>query len=212
MENHPQLLLVAGPNGAGKSTFSKVLSEPGAVIFDVDKVIAVIEAQDPGMPKKRVYEAATQEFFNQANAAISKRQHFTLETNFRDEHVLNVVAEFKRFGYTVNMIYLTLKSFRQSTDRVSERVLDGGHFVDAKNVQENYELGLQYLERYADRFFNLDIVDATQAGMQLRSLLRIQDGRQTYISKNIPENLKEVINSVSLKFNNSPKKRKGPRL
>ena len=39
MSNNPQLLFVAGPNGAGKSTFSKELSEPGAVIFDVDKVV-----------------------------------------------------------------------------------------------------------------------------------------------------------------------------
>jgi predicted ABC-type ATPase len=45
MSNNPQLLFVAGPNGAGKSTFSKELSEPDAVIFDVDKVIARIKAQ-----------------------------------------------------------------------------------------------------------------------------------------------------------------------
>lgn len=50
MSNNPQLLYVAGPNGAGKSTFSKDLSEPGAIIFDVDKVIARIEAQSPVMP------------------------------------------------------------------------------------------------------------------------------------------------------------------
>jgi dephospho-CoA kinase len=39
MQNNPQLLFVAGPNGAGKSTFSKTFSKPGAIIFDVDKVI-----------------------------------------------------------------------------------------------------------------------------------------------------------------------------
>ena len=56
MPDNPQLLFVAGPNGAGKSTFSKELSLPGAVIFDVDKVIARIEAQSPGIPKKQVYD------------------------------------------------------------------------------------------------------------------------------------------------------------
>ncbi len=70
MSNNPQLLYVAGPNGAGKSTFSKELSKPGAIIFDVDKVIARIEAQSPGMPKKQVYDTATKEFFNQAKAAF----------------------------------------------------------------------------------------------------------------------------------------------
>lgn len=71
MSNNPLLLFVAGPNGAGKSTYSKDLSEPGAIIFDVDKVIARIEAQSPGMSKKQVYDAATQEFFEQANEVYS---------------------------------------------------------------------------------------------------------------------------------------------
>jgi predicted ABC-type ATPase len=46
MATIPKLLFVAGPNGVGKSTFSKLLSEPDAIIFDVDKVIARIEANN----------------------------------------------------------------------------------------------------------------------------------------------------------------------
>jgi predicted ABC-type ATPase len=134
MSNNPQLLFVAGPNGAGKSTYSKDLSEPGAIIFDVDKVIARTEAQSPDMPKKQVYDAATQEFFKQANEAVRHKQHFTLETNFRDKELVDIADEFKRYGYTANMVYLTLENIDQSTSRVNERVLDGGHFVDHKNI------------------------------------------------------------------------------
>ena len=105
MSNNPQLLYVAGPNGAGKSTFSKELSAPGAIIFDADKVIARIEAQAPGMPKKKVYDTATMEFFNQAKEAIRLKQHFTLETNFRDKELMDIAQEFKRYGYTTNMVY-----------------------------------------------------------------------------------------------------------
>ena len=130
MPDNPQLLFVAGPNGAGKSTFSKQLSAPGAIIFDVDKVIAHIEAQSPGMPKKKVYDAATQEFFKQATEAIRLKQHFTLETNFRDKELVDIAAQFKKYGYTTNMVYLTLESIEESISRVNERVLDGGHFVD----------------------------------------------------------------------------------
>ena len=109
MPDNPQLLFVAGPNGAGKSTYSRDLSEPGAIIFDVDKVIARIEAQSPSMPKKNVYQAATEEFFNQATEAVRHKQHFTLETNFRDDQLSDIVAQFKQYGYTTNMVYLTLK-------------------------------------------------------------------------------------------------------
>lgn len=142
MPVYPQLLFVAGPNGAGKSTFSKELSQPSAVIFDVDKVIARIEAQSPGMRPKQLYQAATDEFFDLATEAVRKKQNFTLETNFRDEQLLDIVAKFKRNGYTTNMVYLTLASIDQSVYRVNERVKDGGHFVDLKNIKQNYDLGL----------------------------------------------------------------------
>ena len=119
MPINPQLLFVAGPNGAGKSTFSKKFSEPGAVIFDVDKVIARIEAQSPDMPKKRIYQEATNEFIKQATDAVNRKQHFTLETNFRDESLLDIVAEFKRHNYTTNLVYLTLKNIKESVSRVN---------------------------------------------------------------------------------------------
>lgn len=74
----------------------------------MDSVIARITARTPAPSKKQVYQAATQEFLDQAKTAITQRKHFTLETNFRDESPLSVIDEFKRFGYTINMVYLTL--------------------------------------------------------------------------------------------------------
>ena len=177
MPNNPQLLFVAGPNGAGKSTFSKELSSPGAIIFDVDKVIARIEAQSPGIPKKKVYDTATQEFFNLANEAIRLKQHFTLETNFRDKELVDIADRFKQYGYTTNMIYLALESVEQSTVRVNKRVLDGGHFVDRKNILLNYNEGLQYLERFADSFDNLEINDASKGIGEFELILKIKEQR-----------------------------------
>ncbi|RKR80155.1 putative ABC-type ATPase [Mucilaginibacter gracilis] len=216
MSNNPQLLFVAGPNGAGKSTFSKELSEPGAIIFDVDKVIARIEAQSPHMPKKQVYQEATEVFFKQATAAINDKQHFTLETNFRDENLVDIVAEFKRYGYATNMIYLTLESINLSIYRVNQRVKNGGHDVDYKNIELNYDLGLEYLEKFADRFDNLEIIDASGPGFQLRSLLRIQDQKLKHVSKDLQERVVKTVNTIVEKFTSSTPKQtvrryKGPK-
>jgi predicted ABC-type ATPase len=204
MSNNPQLLYVAGPNGAGKSTFSKELSEPGAIIFDVDKVIARIEAQSPGMPKKKVYDTATQEFFNKANEAIRLKQYFTLETNFRDKELVDIAAQFKRYGYTTNMVYLTLESIEQSTVRVNERVLDGGHFVDHKNILLNYNEGLQYLERFANRFDKLEIIHNLKDRGKFKSLLNIENQQLVYLSADLPAGVEQtVINIADLYRNNS---------
>jgi predicted ABC-type ATPase len=200
MSNNPQLLFVAGPNGAGKSTFSKELSEPGAIIFDVDKVIARIEAQSPGMPKKKVYDIATQEFFNLANKAIRLKQHFTLETNFRDKELVDIADRFKQYGYTTNMIYLALESVEQSTVRVNKRVLDGGHFVDRKNILLNYNEGLQYLERFADSFDNLEINDASKGIGEFELMLKIKEQRLVYMSEDLPVGIEQTVINIADRF------------
>ena len=200
---NPQLLFVAGPNGAGKSTFSKELSNPGAIIFDVDKVIARIEAQSPGMPKKKVYDIATQEFFNLANEAIRLKQHFTLETNFRDKELVDIADRFKHYGYTTNMIYLALESVEQSTVRVNKRVLDGGHFVDRKNILLNYNEGLQYLERFADSFDNLEINDASKGIGEFELMLKIKEQRLVYISEQKSVGVKQIVINIADRYRGS---------
>ena len=203
MSNNPQLLYIAGPNGAGKSTFSKELSNPGAIIFDVDKVIARIEAQSPGMPKKKVYDTATQEFFNLANEAIRLKQHFTLETNFRDKELVDIADRFKKYGYTTNMIYLALESVEQSTVRVNKRVLDGGHFVDRKNILLNYNEGLQYLERFADSFDNLEINDASKGIGEFELMLKIKEQRLVYISEHLSVGVKQIVINIADRYRGS---------
>lgn len=185
---------------AGKSTFSKKFSEPGAVIFDADKVIARIEAQSPDIPKKRLYQEATDEFFKQVADAVRQKQHFTLETNFRDEDLLNVVAEFKRHNYTTNLIYLTVKNIKESVSRVNERVKDGGHHVDLKNIKENYDLGLQFLERFADRFDRLEVIDASGSYFQLRPVLSIRQQQLDYLSTELPADAEDTIKRIAARY------------
>lgn len=81
MSNNPQLLFAAGLNGAGKSTFSKDLSETGAIIFDVDKVIAQIEAQKPGILKKTGVSESDKRIFQPGYQSHRKTSTF----NFRDQ-------------------------------------------------------------------------------------------------------------------------------
>jgi predicted ABC-type ATPase len=201
MPVYPQLLFVAGPNGAGKSTFSKKLSKSGAIIFDVDKVIARIEALSPGMPKKQVTDTATNEFILQANEAIRLKQHFTLETNFRDKGLIDVVTHFKRHGYTANMVYLALNNIKESVSRVNQRVKNGGHYVDLKNIQQNFDLGLEHLETFADRFDSLEIIDASGNSHQLRSVLSIQGKQLVYLSADLPAGAEEAIKLIAGRYN-----------
>jgi len=202
MPSNPQLLFVAGPNGAGKSTFSKALSQPGAVIFDIDEVNAKIEAASPGIAKKKLYEKGTEVFFKLAKEAVNKQQDFTLETSFRDEGLTNLVAQFKSFGYTTSMIYLSLNGVKRSTDRVAQRVSRGGHHVDEKNIKGNYTEGLQYLERFGNQFDNLAIYDASDDIGEPELLLKAEQQRLTYLNDEPPPYIATVITNIADYYRN----------
>ena len=201
--DNPQLLFVAGPNGAGKSTFSKALSNPGAIIFDIDKVNADIEARSQGLSKKQIYQAGTDEFFKLARDAIHKRQDFTLETSFRDEALMEIAAHFKSSGYTANLIYLALESVDQSTHRVNKRISSGGHHVDHRNIQLNYESGLDYLKRFADRFDNLDILVPSEHFGEFTLFLKVENQHLAYLNDKPPTNLESTILAVADLYNNN---------
>lgn len=200
MSKNPQLYFIAGPNGAGKSTFSGALSGPDAIIFDVDKVVARLETRTPKMSKKQIYDEATQEFFNQATGAVRLKSDFTLETNFRDEALVDIAMQFKGFGYDTNLIYLTLPNIKQSVRRVDQRVKAGGHYVDLKNITQNFELGLDHLEKFAGKFDRLEILETADENLETKTLLIVHYQTIKFINEDLPESLTETINRIADQF------------
>lgn len=198
--DNPQLLIVAGPNGAGKSTFSKDLSAAGAFIFDADKEAAKIEALYPGLPGESVSYAVEQYFQDCIIQAISKKADFTVETNLRDTGLMNIVNRFKENNYVANIIYIGLGNVKQSMDRVTARAKGGGHFVDTNSIHYNYVEGLKNFEYLADRFDNLDFIDASGNLYELKSLLSVQDRNVVFVSNDLPKWANAVILSIVKRF------------
>ncbi len=89
---------------------------------------------------------------------------------------------------------------KQSTVRVNKRVLDGGHFVDRKNILLNYNEGLQYLERFADSFDNLEINDASKGIGEFELMLKIKGQRLVYISEHLPVGLKQIVINIADRY------------
>lgn len=197
----PQLLIIAGPNGAGKSTYSKDLSSPGAFIFDSDKEIAKIETRFPGLPFESISYAVDQYFLDRVDEALKNRTDFTLETNFRDAGpITDTVSRFMAKGYTVGLVYLGLSSIKQSMDRVKARVKAGGHDVDAASIRYNYEEGLKNLAYFAGRFYNLELIDASEDLYGLRSLLSVKDNQLVFVSEDRPAWAEDTLSAIERHF------------
>jgi predicted ABC-type ATPase len=83
---------------------------------------------------------------------------------------------------------------------VKERVLDGGHFVDHKNILLNYNEGLQYLERFADRFDKLKIIHSSKDPGKFTSLLSMEDQQLIYLNDNLPTGVEQTIMNIADRF------------
>ncbi len=198
--DNPQLLIIAGGNGAGKSTFSKDLSSVDAFIFDADKEIAKIEARYPGLPAESISYAVDQYFLDCVDSALTNSRDFTIETNFRDAGLMNIVNRFQENGYTISMVYLGLSDIQQSMDRVTARVAGSGHFVDTDSIRYNFEEGLKNLVYFADRFDNVEFIDASGGLNELKSLLSVQNRQLIFFADYPPEWAKQSLAQISRHF------------
>jgi len=79
-------------------------------------------------------------------------------------------------------------------------VLNGGHFVDTKNIVLNYNEGLQYLERFADHFDKLEIIHGSKVPGKFRSLLNIENQQLIYLSTNIPVGVEQTVINIANRF------------
>ncbi|RWY46051.1 zeta toxin family protein [Mucilaginibacter gilvus] len=198
---NPQLLIVGGPNGAGKSTYSGGLSPKGAFVFDADIIKARVAARLPDeVPVESIHFAVQSVFLDFVEEAIKNKQNFTIETNFRDNDLMDTIARFKQNGYNTNMIYLTLHDVELSIDRVKQRVNAGGHFVDEGGIRYNFEEGLKNLEYFAGRFDKLDIIDASKDLGQFRPLLSIKQQQLVYLSTDLPIGVEQTIVNIADRY------------
>jgi predicted ABC-type ATPase len=138
----PVLTVIAGPNGSGKSTFtSRLTTEAKANLLDPDAVAKRIDPADP----TRAAIAAAREVITRTREYLDRGESFALETTLAGRNYLDVMAEAKLRGFNVRLIYICLDLPERNVQRVSERVLRGGHFVPDLDVKRRYERSLANL-------------------------------------------------------------------
>lgn len=157
----PDFTIIAGPNGAGKSTYSTILSSSDALLFDADKVKTIRAKQYPDVPAESIEMMIDSAYWEVEENAIEGEKDLTVETNLRDDFLINRAQFFKNKGFTINLIYMLLPDIETSTERVSLRTALKGHFIDPESVKYNFEQGLIMLKKHFSKFDNLEILDTS---------------------------------------------------
>ncbi len=154
----PQLWIVAGPNGSGKTTlvqkyFHRFTQQ--IPVVNPDTIAVAIKPEDPGA----VMLSAGREALRQQNSYLDSGTSFLLETTFSGKREVKLLQKAKSRGFKTNLIFVGLPSPVRNIQRVSRRVLDGGHDVPAKDIERRYFRSMKNLSiglTVVDRAFIFD--------------------------------------------------------
>lgn len=138
----PHVIVLAGPNGAGKSTTAPALLKGAlgvAEFVNADVIARGLSAFAP----ERVALAAGRIVLRRLRELADRYASFAFETTMASRRFAPWLAELKKRGYRVHLVFLWLPSADFAIARVAERVRLGGHNVPEHTVRRRYDLGLQ---------------------------------------------------------------------
>lgn len=136
MNERPQLWMLVGGNGSGKTTFyNKFLQPHGIHFINADLIAREIS---PDAPEAVSYEAA-QIAEQMRLELLHQRISFCFETVFSHPSKIEFVKHARTAGYEIVMVFIHLDDVQLNIARISQRVVEGGHYVPDEKVATRLE-------------------------------------------------------------------------
>ena len=180
----PTFTVVAGANGAGKSTLTRLGREgfQDSAVLDPDAIARSM--QETGVVSGSAIDAG-RTVLQMAEALLSDRQSFLVETTLSGNTYLRMMARAKALGYTVVLFYVGTTDVSINIVRVRNRVANGGHDVPEEDQLRRYPRSFANLRRafaLADEAVLYD--NSTIAG---HVELAVKGGRGVFLFEPLPE-------------------------
>ena len=157
MKARPEFTVIAGPNGAGKSRLCPYYIHCKS--FDGDLLALNLRKEHPEWEERWIGGTVASTLQKQKDEAIASQKDFAFETNFSNDLILNMIHEFKEAGYKITLFYFGLPSVNESTSRVMQRKLFGGHDVADEIIEYNFYEGINRMQQNLHLFDNITFVD-----------------------------------------------------
>ncbi len=116
----------------------------------------------PDLPDENLYHALDYTLDNFINKALGERLDFTIESNLRDNKILETVNKFKEHEYVTSLIFIALGSIEESQKRVTQRIKEQGHAVDSFSIAYNFEYSKKTLFSIIDQFDFVLVLESIQ--------------------------------------------------
>ncbi len=148
-EKQPQCYVIAGPNGAGKTTFALKYLPLIASCYDFINADEIARGLSP-LDFEAGLLRAGKIFLETLNRKIADRKDFAFETTLSGRTYLPRIAEWRKAGWNVTLLYLYIPGIAFSAQRVRQRVLKGGHDIPHEDIVRRYPRSIRNLFAYAD--------------------------------------------------------------
>lgn len=142
-----KIFIIAGPNGAGKTTFAKFFLKNYPNITHYLNADILASGIAPLQPELAAVEAA-RILLGQMEHLTTQKASFAFETTLSAKNYLNRIRAWKKLGYDVQLVFLSLPSAVFAINRVKQRVKQGGHNIPASVIRRRFARGLSNLKVY----------------------------------------------------------------
>jgi predicted ABC-type ATPase len=138
---HKKIVIIAGPNGAGKTTFAQEFLPHEGACRDFINADLIARGLSPFTPEKVAIEAG-KIMLSQIAAKVRRQESFAFETTLSGRNYARHIPKWRKAGYHVKLIFLSLPSVALAFARVKARVAQGGHDVPAAVIRRRFDTGL----------------------------------------------------------------------
>jgi predicted ABC-type ATPase len=192
LSQRPIVVALAGPNGAGKTTFYRTYLRPSGLRFVNADVVALELGVDP-------YRAAKLADGLRRHM-MEQRESFIFETVFSDlvGAKLAFLKEAERSGYTVVLFFIGIAGPDVSDQRVTMRVLKGGHDVPPDKIVERYPRVMSNLKRALGELANVRVYDNSDLKTPYRLAAIKENGQKIKLHEPVPEWLRVLLPEIDI--------------
>lgn len=187
LDARPIIVAIAGPNGAGKTTFYQAHLEQAGLCY-VNADVLAHELDLEAYAAARVADALRRVF-------VARGESFVFETVFSDPvgDKIAFLEEAERAGYTVVLCFIGIPDPVTSIERVSMRVLQGGHDVPDEKLESRFPRIIENLRRAVTRLQHVLVFDNQDLGKPFRRVAGFEGGSLLESAGPIPAWLRPLL-------------------
>ena len=166
----PNLYIIAGCNGAGKTTASMTVLPEILNCYEFVNADEIARGLSPFQPEKVAIEAG-RIMLNRIKHLVETGEDFAFETTLATKSYVSFIQKAKERGFKVTLIFVYLNSVELAKQRVKDRVLKGGHHIEAEVIERRYHAGLKnFLHLYIPHCDLWMLVDNSLENFELNEI------------------------------------------